>query len=183
MSFKLTTNRLILQIEDSSMADEVLNFYLRNKELFDRFEPTRPPQFYTLSFQTACMDYEYDAIIKGKNMRYYVYLKDAPDTLIGTVNFSRMEHGPFSRTAIGYKFDADYHGKGYALEACQAAIPVIFSNYKIHRIEARVAPDNIPSIRLLERLEFRYEGIEYQGVEVNGVFRDHYRYGLISTIQ
>ena len=58
MSFKLTTNRLILQIEDSSMADEVLNFYLRNKELFDRFEPTRPPQFYTLSFQTACMAFD-----------------------------------------------------------------------------------------------------------------------------
>ena len=68
-------------------------------------------------------------------------------------------------------------------EACQAAISVIFSNYKIHRLDARVAPDNIPSIKLLERLGFVYEGIEYQGVEVNGTFKDHYRYGLISTIQ
>lgn len=183
MSFKLITKRLILQIENIDKADQILSFYIKNKDLFDRFDPTRPPQFYTLSFQEACIDYEYQEAIKGHTLRYYVYLREAPDTLIGTVNFCRMEHGPFSRTAIGYKFDSDYHGNGYALEACQAAIPVIFSNYKIHRIEARVAPDNLPSIRLLERLGFLYEGIEYQGVEVDGVFRDHYRYGLISTIQ
>ena len=57
---------------------------------------------------------------------------------------------------------------------------ILFSNYKIHRIEARVAPDNIPSIKLLERLHFRFEGIEYQSVEVNGRYTDHYRYSLLA---
>ncbi len=183
MSFKLTTDRLLLQIEDSSKARQIQQFYIKNKALFERFEPTRPEQFYTMEFQTASIDYEYNEIIKGKSLRYYVYQKKDPDTLIGIVNFSRMEHGPFSCASIGYKFDTDYHGNGYAFEACQAAISVIFYNYKIHRIEARVAPDNIPSIKLLERLGFSFEGIEYKSVEVMGTFRDHYRYGLISTIQ
>lgn len=183
MSFTLTTDRLILKIEDSSKAADVLAFYTRNKTLFERFEPTRPKNFYTLAYQTASMNYEYDEIIKGKTLRYYIYLKQQPDMIIGSVNFSRIEHGPFSRTSIGYKLDTSFHGSGYAFEACQAAIPVIFSNYKIHRIEARVAPENLASIRLLERLGFRYEGTEYQSVEVNGVFKDHCRYGLISTIQ
>lgn len=183
MSFSINTERLILRVEDSSIAEEVLHFYIKNKPLFEQFEPTRPQNFYTLAYQIASMNYEYDQIIKGKNLRYYIYLKEDPKILIGILNFSRMEHGPFSRCSIGYKFDADYHGNGFALEACRAAISVVFSNYKIHRIEARVAPDNIPSIKLLEKLAFRYEGIEYQGVEVNGVFKDHYRYGLISTIQ
>lgn len=180
MSFKLTTSRLILQIEDASKAGAVLSFYQNNRTLFERFEPTRPNQFYTLTYQKAAMQYEYSEIIKGKSLRYYIYLKEMPDTIIGSVNFSRMEHDPFSRASLGYKLDASYHGHGYATEACQAAIPVIFSNYNIHRIEARVSPDNIPSIKLLERLAFRYEGIEYQGVEVNGTYRDHYRYSLIN---
>lgn len=183
MSFTLTTNRLILQIENSSKAQKVLDFYQKNKELFERFEPTRPENFYTLAYQTALMNCEYDLILKGKTIRYYIYPKTCPDLLIGSLNFFRMEHTPFSNAFIGYKLDQDFQHNGYALEACQAAIPVIFSHYQLHRISARVAPDNLPSIKLLERLGFRYEGIEYEGVEVNGVYRDHYRYGLISTIQ
>lgn len=183
MSFTLTTQRLILQVEDDSIAQKVLDFYLHNKEAFERFEPTRPHNFYTLAYQCASMKYEYSEIMKGKTLRYYVYRKESPDVLIGSVIFSGIVHGPFSRASIGYKFDRSVWGNGYALEACQAAIPVLFTNYKIHRIEARVAPDNIASIRLLEHLGFAYEGIEYQGVEINGVFKDHYRYGLISTIQ
>ena len=183
MSFTLTTSRLLLQVENSSKAGEVLSFYLKNRELFEQFEPTRPESFYTLDYQTASMNYEYNAAIKGKSLRYYIYLKEQPNQIIGSVNFSQIMHGPFSRAAIGYKLDADYHGYGYASEACQAAITVIFSDYKIHRLDARVAPNNTPSIKLLERIGFRFEGIEYQGVEVNGTFKDHYRYGLISTIQ
>lgn len=180
MSFELTTDRLILKIEDSSKTSDILAFYQNNKVLFERFEPTRPQNFYTEEYQRATIGYEYSEIIKGKTLRYYVYLREQPDTIIGSVNFSRMEHGPFSKTSIGYKFDSAYHGHGYALEACQAAIPVIFSNYRIHRIEARVAPDNIPSIKLLEHLGFRFEGIEYESVEVNGRFTDHFRYSLLA---
>ena len=183
MSFQLTTERLLLRIEDRSKAREVLDFYIKNQDLFDRFEPTRPNGFYTLEFQTSYMDFEYNSIMQGKTLRYYLYRKEATDTLIGTVIFSRIEHGPFSRASIGYKIDKDHQHQGYAYEACQAALSVIFSNYRIHRVEARVAPANTPSIKLLERLQFRFEGIEYQGVEVNGTFSDHYRYGLISTIQ
>ncbi|MCM1158603.1 MAG: GNAT family N-acetyltransferase [Bacteroidales bacterium] len=180
MSFLLNTNRLILKIEDQTKAADVLEFYEKNKALFERFEPTRPEQFYTLAYQTATLHCEYTQFVKGKALRYYVYLKTQPEIIIGSVNFSRLEHGPFSRASIGYKFDAAYHGHGYAWEACQAAIPIMFSQYRIHRLEARVATDNVASIRLLERLGFLFEGIEYQSVEVNGVFRDHFRYSLIA---
>lgn len=181
MSFILETERLILRIEDSNKTADILAFYRNNKTLFERFEPTRPHNFYTESYQRASISYEYSQIIKGKTLRYYIYLKEQPDIIIGSVNFFRMEHGPFSRTSIGYKLDAAYHGNGYAFEACQAAIPVIFDNYKIHRIEAKVAPYNTPSIKLLEHLGFRFEGIEYQSVEINGHFTDHYRYSLLSS--
>lgn len=180
MSFQLATERLILKIEDSDKTREILGFYQNNKALFEQFEPTRPNNFYTEAYQRASISYEYSEIIKGKTLRYYIYLKNDPGTIIGSVNFFRMEHGPFSKASIGYKLDAAYHGQGYAFEACQAAIPIIFSNYKIHRLEARVALNNTPSIKLLELLNFRFEGIEYKSVEVNGVFTDHYRYSLLA---
>ena len=180
MSFRLITDRLILQVEDSSKAEQILSFYEKNHMVFDCFEPTRPDNFYTLTYQQAALQYEYSEIVKGKTLRYYIYLKESPDTIIGSLNFSRIEHGPFSRASIGYKIDRDYQNQGYATEGCQAAIPVLFSNYRIHRIEARVSPDNIPSIKLLEHLGFQFEGMEYKSVEVNGVFQDHFRYSLIA---
>lgn len=180
MSFRLTTDRLILQVEDSSKAEQILSFYDKNSMVFDRFEPTRPEHFYTLTYQKAALQYEYSEIVKGKTLRYYIYLKNSPDTIIGSLNFSCIQHGPFSRASIGYKIDRDHQGHGYAAEACQAAIPVLFSNYKIHRIEARVSPDNIASIKLLEKLGFQFEGMEYKSVEVNGIFQDHFRYSLIA---
>lgn len=180
MSFELTTERLILKIEDSNKTQDILAFYQNNKALFEQFEPTRPNNFYTEAYQRAAVSYEYSEIIKGKTLRYYIYLKEQPNTIIGSINFFRLEHGPFSKASIGYKLDSKHHGYGYALEACRAAIPVIFSNYKIHRLEARVALNNTPSIKLLERLNFRFEGIEYKSVEVNGVFTDHYRYSLLA---
>lgn len=183
MSFLLETQHLILRVENETASSSVLEFYLRNREQFERFEPTRPKNFYTLPFQTAFLKYEYNEIIKGTTLRYYLYSKEQPERLIGSVNFSNIMHHPFSHASIGYKLDKSAQGKGYAYEACQAAIPVIFSNYKIHRIEARVAPDNLPSIRLLERLDFLFEGMEHQCVEIQGIYKDHYRYGLISTIQ
>lgn len=180
MSFEITTDRLILKVLDSAYAPMVLLFYENNRTLFEAFEPTRPQNFYTLDFQTAFMDYEYRDTIKGKTLRYYIFPKNDPDTLIGSVNFSNIVHGPFSHTSIGYKLDSSYHGFGYATEACRAAVEIIFSTYKIHRIEARIAPENIPSIKLIERLGFLCEGMEYKSIEVNGTFRDHCRYSLLA---
>lgn len=183
MAFTLTTERLILHVENNSKAAEVLNFYTRNKHIFEPFEPTRPTNFYTLSYQKASMEYEFQEIMKGKTLRYYIYLREDPEVIIGSVNFSNIQSAPFSRASIGYKLDEAYQGYGYAYEACEAAIASLFEDYRLHRIDARIAPENISSIKLIERLGFVYEGIEYQGVEVNGSYKDHYRYGLISTIQ
>lgn len=180
MSFELTTKRLKLQVCDSQYAEEILQFYTKNAQLFDTYEPTRPANFYTFAYQKAAANYEFNEIVKGKTLRYYVFLNENPSVIIGSINFSRLEHGPFSKASIGYKFDADYQRKGYAFEACQAAIPVLFQNYNIHRLEARVSPENVPSIHLLEKLEFQFEGIEYKSVEINGSFTDHYRYSLLS---
>ena len=183
MSFEFTTKRLLLKVETNEKAMEVLDFYNRNQTLFEQYEPTRPANFYTDAYQKNALVCEYNEIIKGKSLRYFIYLQSNPKHIIGSVNFTNIMHGPFSRASIGYKLDSEYHGNGYALEACHEAIDVIFKKYDIHRIEARVLPSNLPSIKLLKKLNFQFEGIEYQSVEVNGVFQDHYRFGLISTIQ
>lgn len=181
MSFVVNTPRLILQVEDASIAEKALIFYDENREYFDRFEPTRPDTFYTLDYQQAAAEYEYNETVKGHSLRYYIYLKNDPERIIGSINLFRIRPMPFSTASIGYKLHHDFWGNGYATESCLAAISVMFSNYNTHRIEAKVAPDNIRSIHVLERLGFTYEGVEYKSVHVQGEFRDHLRYSLLNA--
>ncbi len=59
---------------------------------------------------------------------------------------------------IGYVFNSNYHGSGYATEACRAVL-----NHGFHQLEARrvvtgTAAANQPSRRLLERLGFQKTG-------------------------
>ncbi|MFF2907979.1 GNAT family N-acetyltransferase [Paenibacillus sp. NPDC057934] len=59
---------------------------------------------------------------------------------------------------IGYIFNPEFYGKGYATEACQAVLNYAFAELGAHRILALCNPDNAPSWRLLERLSMRREG-------------------------
>ena len=49
-----------------------------------------------------------------------------------------------------------------------------------HRLNAYVVPGNLPSIRLIERLSFSYEGIAREYAKIQGVWQDHLQYSLIN---
>lgn len=181
MQFEVETDNLILRVENVDKADEVLAFYSNNSDLFDIYEPTRPTNFYTEAFHKATLKAEYNDILNKRFLRYYMYLKSNPNEIIGAINFSSINYGPFMNTSIGYKLDKKYHKRGYAYEACVASIGIIFNEYGLHRIEAKVLPTNIPSIRLLKRLHFIYEGVEYSAVSINGKRENLYRLSLIKN--
>ena len=96
MSFIVNTNRLILKVENASIAPKALEFYKENRQYFEAFEPTRTDAFYTIEFQEAAAKYEYDETVKGHSLRYYIYLKNNPDKIIGSINFFRIRPMPFS---------------------------------------------------------------------------------------
>ena len=59
MLFEYETERLILRIIKPTEAAQVLDFYMRDQELFERFEPDRAEGFYTVSFQKQILSFEY----------------------------------------------------------------------------------------------------------------------------
>lgn len=60
MLFAYETERLLLKIIKPDQADAVLDFYMRDKELFEKFEPDRMPNFYTRQFQRQMLLFEYN---------------------------------------------------------------------------------------------------------------------------
>lgn len=75
--------------------------------------------------------------------------------MIGLVYLKPGEepHGQFE---LGYFFNPDFHGHGYALEAVSTVLALAFA-MGAHRVFSRVDPRNAPSLRLLERLDFTRE--------------------------
>lgn len=177
-------DNLILKVEDDSKARQVLDLYLRNREAFECFEPTRPEDFYTVNYHAVSLYREYKAYQLGTFLRYYIYLFPDEYKIIGSVNFNFINSEGTKFVEIGYKVDVDYQNMGIAYTACTAAMKVIRNDYGITRVDARIHPANLASRRLAEKLGFKPVYTESQWAHVNGRYVHLIRYSLdISDIQ
>lgn len=83
------------------------------------------------------------------------------------------------RAEIGYSLAAQTWGNGYMNEALRVLVDYGFGRMDLNRIEADVDPRNARSIRSLERLGFRHEGLLKERWIVNGEICDSALYGLL----
>jgi RimJ/RimL family protein N-acetyltransferase len=83
------------------------------------------------------------------------------------IGFSGVKFVPeISDTELGYRFLAEYWGKGLATEAGRASIEFARSDLGLKRIVAMVHPDNVASARVLAKLGFSVEKkLAYSGLE------------------
>lgn len=180
MNFTYDTERLTLKILDGSYARAVLDFYLRNRELFEKNEPPRQEGFYTCQHQKAILTAEYNMAVHGTQFRFWIFRKDTPE-LIGTVSFRSITRMYYQSCKLGYKLGREHWGQGYMTEALREGVRIAFDDLKLHRITSEVMPENDRSIRLMERLGFVNEGIERKVYFINGSWEDHILFSLISS--
>jgi RimJ/RimL family protein N-acetyltransferase len=72
--------------------------------------------------------------------------------LIGFIAIGRREEREGRVHNLGYIFHPDYHGQGYAMEGCQAAMDYVFGQLAADGILTGTHPANEPSVTLLEKL-------------------------------
>ena len=173
MQFIYQTDRLILKILTPECAPLVNKFYQDNRQFLEPFEPNRPHNFYTNDFHYSNLRCEYDAFMRLAYFRYWMFCKEDSDIPIGSVCFSNILLGAFKKCMIGYKIGESSCHYGYMQEALTVLIPIVLKEIGLHRIEAYVQPDNIPSIRLLSKLGFIEEGYLQKYAEIHGQWTDH----------
>ena len=83
--------------------------------------------------------------------------------------------------SIGYELARHTQGQGYMTEALQAAIDWGFEHMDLHRIEARIHPDNVASLQLAERLGFQVEGLLRDAAWWNNQHHDLHVLSLLAT--
>lgn len=179
MDLYYETERLTLRVLQEDMAQQVLDFYLENKAVFEAREPDRQPNFYTTEYQATLLRAEFQLAMNRNAVRFWIFEKNCPAKIIGTVSFQNIIRSVYQTCQIGYKLGVNYWHRGYAQEAIARALSVVLTELKLHRVEALVLPDNLASIRLLERLGFEWEGICRSCIYLHSGWADHIRYSYI----
>ncbi|MCR5468961.1 MAG: GNAT family N-acetyltransferase [Lachnospiraceae bacterium] len=169
------TDRLYLQVlaPTEPNAKKVLRLYDNNRDRFEPYELDRQENFYTVGYQLALLQTEYNLFVKGETVRFFLFLKNDPDTIIGTVAFHEIKKSFFHCCDIGYKLDVKYESKGFATEALMGAMGIMHDEYSMHRINAYVIPSNERSLKLLSRIGYVDEGLQKDYIFMHGVWQDH----------
>jgi [ribosomal protein S5]-alanine N-acetyltransferase len=179
---ELHTDRLALKVLDSSYADRVLGFFVRNRDFLREWNPTTTDEFYTAAFHAEKLANDLAWMREGWLLRLHLFAREdtAREHVVGTVSLNNIVRGAFQSCHLGYQIDEQAANQGLMTEALRRVIAYAFDQLKLHRIEANVMPRNIRSRRVVEKLGFAEEGLAKRYLRINGVWEDHIHYVILA---
>jgi ribosomal-protein-alanine N-acetyltransferase len=152
----------------------------RSRAFLTPWEPTWPENDLTrTAFRARMRRYARD-VRADAAYPYFIYRR-SDGVLIGGLTLGQVRRGVAQATSLGYWMGEPYAGKGHMTDAVRALAPFVFQTLRLRRIEAACLPNNIASVRLLERVGFVREGYARSYLCIAGEWRDHLLYALLST--
>ncbi len=82
---------------------------------------------------------------------------------------------------IGFIFNPQFSGYGYATEASKVLLEIGFEKMKLHRMYGRCDARNVASYKLMERLNMRREAHLIHNERFKGEWGDELIYALLQT--
>jgi ribosomal-protein-alanine N-acetyltransferase len=110
----------------------------------------------------------------------FFIFRQSDQILLGGITLSNVNRGMTQTATIGYWMGERNANRGYMTSALRTIIPFAFGTLRLHRLEAACLPHNAPSIRLLDKLGFRREGLARGLVCINGRWQDHVVFALLA---
>ena len=160
-----------IRLRDARLLEREL---LQNRDWLRRWEATNP---------VAPMNFDVRGSIRsllahareGLGLPFLIEYKGE---IAGQLNVSAIAYGSVSSATIGYWVSKRFAGKGLTPTAVALATDHCFFSMGLHRMEICVRPENEPSLRVTEKLGFRYEGLRRRYIHINGDWRDHFCFAL-----
>jgi ribosomal-protein-alanine N-acetyltransferase len=110
-------------------------------------------------------------------------MRSADDALTGGITLSNVRRGVAQMGSVGYWCGRPFVRRGLTVAAVRALSDFAFRTLGLHRLEAACIPDNAPSRALLAKAGFSEEGYARAYLKINGEWRDHVLFGLISPFR
>jgi ribosomal-protein-alanine N-acetyltransferase len=93
--------------------------------------------------------------------------------IVGRVNLGGVLRGAFQNAHVGYWIDAAHQRQGLMTEAVRGAFAFAFGAAKLHRVQIAIMPRNVASLRVMEKLGARREGLAPRYLRIAGAWEDH----------
>jgi ribosomal-protein-serine acetyltransferase len=100
--------------------------------------------------------------------------------LLGVVGLEAFAHLHQS-VELGYWLRKEATGQGTMTEASRMVLAWAFGKMNVHRIRVAAATDNHPSLAVIRRLGFRFEGISRDAERCHGRWLDHAVFGMLAS--
>ena len=145
----LEADGLVLEPLTAAHAEAMFPL-LSDPKLYRYIDEAPPPDVEHLRARYAQLETRESADGRQRWLNWVVRLPGGP--LLGYVQATVLENGS---AWVAYLLGSAHHGRGHATRATAAMLAHLESEYGATRLLANVEADNLPSIRLLQRLGFR----------------------------
>src|SRR6185437_3897160 len=142
------------------------------------WEPTWPEDDLTRAAFRRRLRRQVEDMARDESFAFLIF-SAATDAMLGGLTLGGIRRGVAQAATLGYWMGAPHAGAGYMTRAVAAATRYGFSTLRLHRIEAACLPENVPSMKLLERNGFRREGLARAYLKSAGAWRGHVLYALL----
>jgi ribosomal-protein-alanine N-acetyltransferase len=178
---KIESARLRLELPPPEDAARVLDYYVRNRAHLERWEPTRPADFFLLAWWERQLRHNREEFLNDNGLRTMISDRlDPTRRVLGVANLSNFVRGAFQACHLGYSIDKEREGTGMMTEALERLVRYAFEELGMHRVMANYQPHNERSARVLERLGFEREGFARSYLYIDGAWRDHVLTALVN---
>jgi ribosomal-protein-alanine N-acetyltransferase len=110
--------------------------------------------------------------------RMLPFAVDAGGVLVGQLTVSGIAWGSLRSAQVGYWVDHRVAGRGIIQTAVALSVDHCFFTLGLHRLEVNIRPENRASLRVVEKLGFRPEGVRRRYLHIDGAWRDHATFAL-----
>lgn len=108
----------------------------------------------------------------------HLVIRTSDRAIVGYFGLSQIALGAFCSCYMGYWTGAPFVRMGYATEGMALTLERAFTQLGLHRVEANIIPDNLPSLAVARRCGLRKEGYSPRYLKIAGEWRDHERWAI-----
>jgi [ribosomal protein S5]-alanine N-acetyltransferase len=175
---ELVAHNILLRQPRATDFEEWRAVRMASRAFLTPFEPTwADNELSTGAFRTRVRRYAKEAA-EQSGYTFFVFLGEGHRQLAGGVTLSNIRRRVAQTCSLGYWMSVGHAGKGVMTEAVARLLPFVFTDLRLHRIEAACLPHNTASIRVLEKCRFQKEGLAEGYLMIDGKWQDHLLFAL-----
>jgi ribosomal-protein-alanine N-acetyltransferase len=143
----------------------------RNAAWLDRWEATSPEPVH--GSPPSFGEYVRTLSSQARSGSTLPFVVEHDGVLVGQLTVSSITRGSMCSASIGYWVSEHVAGRGIMPTAVAMAVDHCFGPVGLHRVEINIRPENTASLRVVQKLGLREEGLRERFLHIQGRWCDH----------